>query len=311
MKILAAALLGAAIVAQLAPQARAEGTLRVCLEENAPPYSMHEDKESGGFDLAVAGAVAKRLGRELAIQWFETEIDEDSSLTLGANALMSDGLCQLVGGYPTVDGSLGKPQVLTARLPDHEGGKPADRRRPITLGTLVPSKPYHYAALTVVLGGPAVAKPITSLSDLQAVKIGSQTGTLTDAILMIYGGRRLVNQVTHVVPGPRGQLLEREEKGDYDATLVTVRSFDAYRAKHPDTKLKASGFYHRIGFNMGFVGLSSEQPLIDQVNTAIADMLAKGELAPMAAAAGMTYLAPHQPDVQRSVTLVDLFKPDQ
>src|ERR1700689_5022505 len=97
-----AALASAALILTLTASARPataeEETLRVCLNENIPPYSYHEGKEAGGFDLAVAQAVAKRLGRVLAVQWFETGIDSDSSLTLRANALLSDGHCQLVGG---------------------------------------------------------------------------------------------------------------------------------------------------------------------------------------------------------------------
>jgi ABC-type amino acid transport substrate-binding protein len=66
----AAALVSAALILTLTASARpaaAVETLRVCLNENIPPYSTHEGKESGGFDLAVAEAVAKRLGRELAV----------------------------------------------------------------------------------------------------------------------------------------------------------------------------------------------------------------------------------------------------
>ncbi len=96
---LASAVLILTLTASARPVAAAEETLRICLNGNIPPYSFHKGKEAGGFDLAVAEAVAKRLGRELAVQWFETGIDTDSSLTLQANALLSDGRCQLVGGF--------------------------------------------------------------------------------------------------------------------------------------------------------------------------------------------------------------------
>ena len=109
----AAALASAALIltatASASPATAEEETLRVCLNENTPPYSFHEGKEAGGFDLAVAEAVAKRLGRALSVQWFETGIDTDSSLTLQANALLSDGRCQLIGGYPLFRVALGRP----------------------------------------------------------------------------------------------------------------------------------------------------------------------------------------------------------
>lgn len=298
---------GLAFALALAPSARAADTLTVCLDEGIPIYSVHHGQESKGFDLAVAQAVAKRLGRALKIQWFESKLDEDASTTLAANALLSDGRCELVGGYPLLGDALGKPGAPTARMPDFDGAKPDDRRRRVALGTLVPSKPYHYAPLTVVLGGRAAAKQIFSLADLDGVKIGVESGTLADAILMVFDDGRLVNRITHLVPG-RSKLLARMEAGDFDATLIDLRRYDAYRAAHPDTKLKLSGYYHRIGFNMGFVGLSTEAGLIGQVNQAIADMQAKGEFASLADAAGMTYVPPRQPDVLEHLSLADIYR---
>ena len=91
----------------------------------------HGDDSGGGFDLAVADAVARRIGRRLEAQWFETERDRDSSTILTANALLSDGRCRLVGGYPLIGSTLGKPNVKFARMPDFEGAGPSDRRRSI------------------------------------------------------------------------------------------------------------------------------------------------------------------------------------
>ena len=57
---------------------------------------------------------------------------------------------------------------------------------------------------------------------------------------------------------------------------------------------------------MGFVGLSTEAALIDQVSTAVDDLLARGELPALAQAAGMTYVPPRQPEVRESLSLADL-----
>ena len=306
----AAALVSAALILTLTASARAaaaEETLRVCLNENIPPYSFHEGKEAGGFDLAVAEAVAKHLGRALAVQWFETGIDADSSLTLQANALLSDGRCQLVGGYPLFRVALGRPGVETARLPGFEGAKPDDRRRRVSLGELVPTKPYHFAPLTVILSGSVADKSISSLADLAGLRLGVNQSTLSDAILMRYGAGKYVNQVTHFIPG-HSELFPRMESGDIDATLTELRRFDDYRDKHPDTRLKASGYFHKIGFNMGYVGLGTDRPLIEAVDAAIADIIAKGELPAMAKSAGMTYVPPTEPDVLESISIVDFFK---
>jgi ABC-type amino acid transport substrate-binding protein len=298
---LRATAVAALVLAGIATMAPAQDTLRVCLDENVPPYSVRHGGGGSGFDLAVAEAVAKRLGRSLAVQWFESKVETDSSSTLAANALLSDGRCQLIAGYPLIKDALGKPAAETARLPDYDGATPADRRRRVALGTLVASRAYHHAPLTVVLA-PGVAKPITGLADLEGLKLVIEASTLEDTILMTYRDGVLVSHITHLVPG-RGELLPRLEQGGFDATLVPLHRFDAYRAAHPQTALKPSGYYHRIGFNMGFVGLATEAPLIAQVDAAIADMLAGGALPALADKAGMTYVPPRPPDVRESLSL--------
>ena len=162
-------------------------------------------------------------------------------------------------------------------------------------------------ALTVILSGSVADKSISSLADLAGLRLGVNQSTLSDAILMRYGAGKYVDQITHFVPG-RSELFPRMEGGDIDATLTELRRFDDYRDKHPDTKLKATGYFHKIGFNMGYVGLGTEQPLIDAVNAAIADMIAKGELKSMAKGAGMTYVPPTEPDVLEAISIVDFFK---
>ena len=284
--------------------ARAEATLRVCLDDNIPPLSSKRGEEAHGFDLAVAQAVAQHLGRTLAVQWFESKPDNDSNLANEANALLSDGRCQLVAGYPLFADALGEPQAERSKLPDYDGAKPEDRRRWVRLNKLIASRGYRFDALVVVLGPGMGGREIHNLGDLKDVRLGVEEGTLADAILLSYGGGELINRITHVVPA-RG-LFERMEHGDYDATLVEVHQFDQYRAQHPETKLSSSGHYHSIGFNLGFVGLATEAPLMAQVDAAIQEMLAKNEMPALAEAAGLTYVPPRQPDVLATISRQDL-----
>lgn len=87
--------------------ARADDVLKICLDENLPPLSVHHrGAPDRGFDVTLAQAVAERLGRSFKIQWFESKLDEDSSPALEANALLSDGRCSLVGGYALTKDSL-------------------------------------------------------------------------------------------------------------------------------------------------------------------------------------------------------------
>lgn len=279
--------------------------LRICLNEDLPPFSVNNKQGSAGFDLMTAQALAKRLRRPLAIQWYESKLDAEASSTVEANALLSDARCNLLAGYPLVKDALGKPGLERARLPDFAGARPADRRRLVELGTLAPTIPYHFAGFTVVLGGKAKERHIARLADLEGLNLAVEVGTLGDAILMTFDHGRFISKIAHVVPG-RGQLFAGLESGEADATLVLVHRFDAYRIAHPDSKLAPSGYYLPMGFNMGFVGLANSTHLIEQANGAIDAMLKDGELAALAPAAQMTYLPPRQPYILDHLTMTDI-----
>src|SRR4051794_29754156 len=290
-----------AATAAISAACASDEPLKVCLDENLPPLSAHQrGKPGSGFDVALAQAIADRLGRPLQIQWFESKLDEDSSPALEANALLSDGRCSLVGGYALTRDSLVVPGVKTAKLPGFEGAVRADRSRRVPLGRLAPSQPYIYSPLTVVLGPKAIETPrdrrISDIGDLAGLRIGIESGTLADAILMTFGQGRLIDDITHLVPG-RQDLLGSLERGDFDATMLDLRRFDAYRASHPDTRLTASGYYYPIGANRGYVGLASDAGLLDAVNKALSELQSEGALARLSRAAGLTYLQPREPAI--------------
>jgi ABC-type amino acid transport substrate-binding protein len=293
------------------PAIAADDVLKVCLDEDLPPLSLHHrGKPDSGFDVALAQAIADRLGRSLKIQWFESKLDEDSSPALEANALLSDGRCSLVGSYALTKDSLVVPGVKTAKLPGFEGATRDDRRRRVPLGTLAPSQPYIYSPLTIVLGPKMIEKAlektrgrgIAGVGDLAGLRIGIESGTLADAILMTFEQGRLIDNITHLVPG-RDDLLGALDRGDFDATLLDLRRFDAYRAAHPDTKLAGSGYFYPIGANRGYVGLASDPELLAAVNKALSDLQAAGTIAELAQAAGLTYLPPREPAILGDVWL--------
>ncbi len=288
----------ATVLLATAAAARADDDpLKVCLDENLPPLSMHQrGKPDSGFDVALAQAVAGRLGRPLSIQWFESKLDESSSPALEANALLSDGRCTLVGSYALTRDSLKVPGVKTAKLPDFEGATRDDRRRRVPVGVLAPSQPYVYSPLTVVLGEKARGRKISGVGDLAGLRIAIESGTLGDAILMTFENGRLIDHITHLVPG-RHDLLGALNGGEFDATLLDLSRFDAYRVGHPDSRLAASGYYYPIGVNRGYVGLAGDPALVVAVNKALSDLQAAGTIADLAKAAGLTYLPPVQPAI--------------
>jgi ABC-type amino acid transport substrate-binding protein len=288
----------AALIAVFTMPAAAGGeVLKVCLDEDLPPLSAHHRGEpDSGFDVALAQAVASKLGRPLNIQWFGSKLDEDSSPALEINALLSDGRCSLVGGYALTTDSLVVPRVKTAKLPDFEGATGPDHRRRVPLGVLAPSRPYIYSPLTIVLGPKAHDRHIGGVGDLAGLRIGIESGTVADAILMTFGNGRLIDDITHLVPG-RDDLLGALERGDFDTTLLDLRRFDAYRAAHPDTRLAASGYFYPIGANRGYVGLADDPALLAAVDKALSDLRAAGTITELGQAAGLTYLPPHEPAI--------------
>lgn len=299
-RCLAAVLLTAGSLAS-AGEAAQQQALRVCMDENAAPYSVARGDSGSGFDVALAGALADRLGRPLAIQWFETKFDEDSSPKLELNALLSDRRCDLVAGYPLSVDTLGKPAVETARLPDFRGALARDRRRRVDLGVLVPSRPYQRSPLTLVLAPQVAQRRVASLADIADLRIGVVGGTFADAILMLYHKGELIDRITHY---PRGHhaLLSELEAGEIDAALIALHRFDAYRREHPDTRLRGTGFNYPLAFNLGYVALSENAALLDRINAALDSMLASGEVAAVAKAAGVTYVAPAEPFVSPGIT---------
>ena len=298
----------ALMVASAMPAHAAGEVLKICLDENLPPLSVHHRGAPGsGFDVALAQAIAMRLDRPLAIQWFESKLDEDSSPALETNALLSDGRCSLVGSYALTTDGLVAPGLKTAKLPDFEGATGPDHRRRVPLGVLAPSQPYLYSPLTIVLGPKAHGRHITGVGDLAGLRIGIESGTLADTILMNNDNGRLIDDITHLVPG-RDDLLGMLERGDLDATLLDLRRFDAYRAAHPDTRLAGSGYFYPIGANLGYVGLAGDGALLAAVNKALSDLQAAGTLASLGQAAGLTYLPPREPAILGDIWLKVLQK---
>ena len=147
-----------------------------------------------------------------------------------------------------------------------------------------------------MLGEKARARKIASVGDLAGQRIAIESGTLGDAILMTFEKGRLIDSITHLVPG-RDDLLGALDRGDFDATLLDLRRLDAYRAAHPDNRLAASGYYYPIGVNRGYVGLASDPALIATVNKALSDLQAAGAIANLARTAGLTYLPPVEPAI--------------
>ena len=279
----------------------ADAPLRVCLQADDPPLSSRDSGTASGFDVALSRVIAERLGRPLAIQWFTTPLDPDSNPPTEDNALLSDGHCELVADYPLIADELGHPRAQTGTLPPFEGSVPQDRRRWVPLGTLVPTQPYRLDAITVVLSPARRNRIVRRLSDIADLKLGVEIHSLADLIAMSYGQGRLADHVVHFTDSRA--LFAQLESGDIDAALADQHEFDAWRLEHPGTHVAASGYTHTIGFNMGFVGLSTSNALIARVDAVLFDLQRRGSLVEIARESGLTYLPPRSPTISPGITL--------
>ena len=299
-----ALLLAGAIAAGLAaaPGApRAAEPLAVCLEEDSPPFSYKFGKRRGGFDLAVAGAVADAMGRPLAVQWFESENDDENVPAWEANALLANGFCDLLGGYPLFAAALREPPAPgIGRLPDYEGRKPADRWKTVRLGVVAPTRPYRRTAFAIVLGPDSGIGTVRRLRDLAGKRIAAEAATLAGALLVRHDGGSLMDDMVQVAPGDAA--LEGLEAGAFDAALIELHRYDWRRRRNPDGGLAWSGYAHPVGVNHGFLALAGNEALIAETGRVLEDMLASGALEALARANGLTWIAPAPPDVLRAVT---------
>ena len=96
-----AATVVAALLAAACGQAIAETTetseLRVCFPENDPPRST---RGGGGFDIDVAGHLARQLGRRLVIVWLPEEAQTDIESTDADYRPLLMGQCDLQLSVP-------------------------------------------------------------------------------------------------------------------------------------------------------------------------------------------------------------------
>jgi ABC-type amino acid transport substrate-binding protein len=142
---------------------------------------------------------------------------------------------------------------------------------------------------------------VHALADLKDLTLGEQFHSLPDLIAMSYRQGELAQHVVHF--NQERELLSKLESGDIDAALVDQRALDAWHFTHPRTRVASTSYQHSIGFNIGFVGLSSDGALIQEVDKILDDLFAEGRLAKLAQANGVTYRAPRKPDVAPALDL--------
>jgi ABC-type amino acid transport substrate-binding protein len=290
-------------MAPLAVIAQPSAPLNVCMAEDNPPFSQARKGRVSGFDVRLAEAVARELGRELKVVPFEPEIEKEAMLTHEVNALLSAGLCDLASGFPLLASDLGPPTRERFKTPDHPGAKPPRERPWVNLGTLLPSAPYQGTALVIVqrAGAPAAA----SLGDLKGRKVAAVAGTLEGTLVAMHAGGALAKDMVSL--GQREDVWAALDGGRVDALLVPSAAFDTHRARQPGTTLQA-GPARPLGINLGWVALSSQAPLLEAVNRVVVRASASGELQGWAREAGLSWQPPSLPAVTGTLSLAGLLR---
>ena len=267
--------------------------LRVCMAENNAPFSYQVKREMRGMDLAIAQAIAERLQRPLKIVPFESELEDESTLSQEVNAMLSSDVCDLATGFPLLEQDLGKARKAVSRTPEYPGAKRYKERPWITLGTLVASQPYQAVAMTLVTSKEAFAH-ITLAQPGQA-RLGAMAGTVGGAATMLYDHGKWRSRIVNLSrdDDPFQVLLNDRA----DAVLVSQSRLDNWVRKHPDSPIKSTGYLHPMRLNLGLVALAQNQSLLDAANATIAAAQGSGQMAQWASAAQVTYLQPQAPFV--------------
>lgn len=279
----------------------ASGPLTVCLNKDNAPFSFASEGQQGGFDLAVAEAVARELKRPLEVRWYQKERRRRGAISVKTSVLVNAGVCDLVGGFPLVESSLDRPGAGEETTLPPVDGMPEDSRKKSYKGSkLLASHGYHFAGMTPVVG-PRVTTEIKALDDLLPYRLAHRPASSGDLITMAYKKGLLLNNESHV--DIQTDPLEAVAKGDADATITEQHGFDLYRAEHPDTPLRGSGLVVEVGFNLGFVTTEPHAGLLDEVNAALDKLLRDGELARAAEGAKLTFVPPQQPFVRSGLGL--------
>lgn len=287
------------------PATIAPGTLRVCLAENGGVWSQPRDNGGSGFEYLLGQQLAKRLSLTFEPVWYDSEQEEETTPARDHNALLAHRVCDLVAGVPLYASHLSDRSGQRAALPHWQGrSRNLARNFHVALKPIITTAPYARNEMAVVLHQSLASTRITSLADLDGLTVGIEQGTLSGALILNQGSRQLIQQAITKNPGPA--FLRSMEQGAFQAALVSVSDFDRHRQRTPDSKLVLSAYRHRLGLNIAFALLASEQALASQASASIQALLASNAIETIAQQSHLTYSAPAKPLIQAVFSRRDL-----
>lgn len=259
--------------------------LTLCLEENSAPFS----SPNGGIDNDIGQLLADELGRPLQIVWFQSEDGDEGSSANQINALLSSGLCELVGGFPLATDSLTPSPAKTYPLELPDQG-----RKLIRLKGIDHSLPYFSVSYALILGRGQQGLEINSLDNLTSLRVIAEQNSIADLLLMAHRGGMLRTKIIHSNPRTEN-LLDLLAASHGEAAWIERHRFEAWKQQHPKTDLTDSGYSHELKVNLGFALRADMIFLRDRVNEALSDLMDDAEIEKIVTSKGFSYQPPEEP----------------
>jgi ABC-type amino acid transport substrate-binding protein len=189
-----------------------------------------------------------------------------------------------------------------ARTPDYPGAKPLRQRPWETLVPVTGGAPYRATALALIARDEQDAS-VTAMAELAGHPVAVRAGSMASLALGGWHGGAIASSL-------RGYNLREDVLGalddrQADFALVDMAVWDRYRAAHPQLTLRRTAFDHPVKINIGLLARSSDEPLLREIESALATLPAAGLTASAAATAVATWIAPVAPTVRPMLTLRD------
>mgnify|MGYP001095878259 CR=1 FL=1 len=281
------------------------GTLTACLAKNGGVMSSRRARGGAGLDYEVAAALADRMGLALVVEWFESELEEESSPVRENYAMLAYGVCDIVPGFALYETSLSAFYKTRAALPRWDN-MPTNLGRgfQVDLEPISVSDPYARMEMAVVYRSPDFERDIAEIADMDGLRIGVEQGTLAGVLTLRQGTDNMTTAAKTLNPGP--DFLWRMEQGEFDAALVTVGAYDFHKKQNFVSTLLLDEYRHPIGFNLSIAMLRRNRDLLERIDPMIHAMIDDGTMAALAEKSKHTYSMPRKPWVQKHLTMQDI-----
>lgn len=266
-KVLAAFLLLCAFAAHALEGTQANGSIRIAVYKNFPPFS-HDNK---GIDVDIANALAKKLGVKLNLMWVEADEDMEDDLR---NAVWKGHY--LGGGV--ADAMLHVPvdEIFAARNEQVKIFAP------------------YYREDIQVARNVALIPRFAAVEQLSNQKIGVEIETASDSYLLSTMGGKLRPNIVHFRSGM--EAVSALRAGEVAAVMGPRSELEAglqgERERFSLTKVLAPEL-SVSGWSLGVAVKANNDALAKALDQEIASLARDGTIRKIFEKHGLTYVAPN------------------